>query len=181
MISHASILSGVTILFLANKAWSDQSPRHLSYHEILANEVNKRKEEVSSSDTSMSFVKKGFNMEKNPLKDSVRMPGTFWCGKGFRTDAHQEMGGYTGTDRCCRQHDLGCPLSIEPDETKYGLHNTRFYTAMHCSCDERFRSCLKMAHTQAADIVGHLFFNLSKTKCFVFEKKKVCTQYNWWE
>ena len=61
--------------------------------------------------------------------------------------------------RCCRHHDLGCPISIEPGQTRYGLTNVRIHTVMHCSCDERFRSCLKMARTQAADIVGNLFFN----------------------
>ena len=24
------------------------------------------------------------------------------------------MGGYTGADRCCRHHDLGCPLRLLP-------------------------------------------------------------------
>ena len=124
-------------------------------------------------------MKKGSNMEGS-VKDLVRMPGTLWCGKGWRTDGGQEVGGYAGADRCCRQHDLGCPLSIEPGEEKWGLTNTRYHTVMHCKCDQRFRSCLKMAKTQAADIVGNIFFNVGKTKCFVFEKRSKCTDYNWW-
>ena len=32
------------------------------------------------------------------------------CGKGWRADSPVDMGGYTGADRCCRHHDLGCPL-----------------------------------------------------------------------
>ena len=44
---------------------------------------------------------------------------------------------------------------------------------MHCSCDERFRSCLKMSRTQAADIVGNLFFNIFDIPCFVFSKEVV--------
>eukprot|EP00092_Neocalanus_flemingeri_P092349 GFUD01117218.1.p1 GENE.GFUD01117218.1~~GFUD01117218.1.p1 ORF type:complete len:137 (-),score=27.94 GFUD01117218.1:100-510(-) len=83
------------------------------------------------------------------------------------------MGGYAGADRCCRHHDLGCPISIEPGQTRYGLTNVRIHTVMHCSCDQRFRSCLKMARTQAADIVGNLFFNVADIPCFVFSKAKV--------
>ena len=47
------------------------------------------------------------------------MPGTYWCGKGWRADSAKSMGGYAGADRCCRHHDLGCPISIEPGQTKY--------------------------------------------------------------
>ena len=101
------------------------------------------------------------------------MPGTAWCGKGRRVDSAKSMGGYSGADRCCRHHDLGCPISIEPGQTKYGLTNVRIHTVMHCSCDERFRSCLKMARTMAADIVGNLFFNTINIPCFTFSKQKV--------
>ena len=125
------------------------------------------------------------------------MPGTQWCGKGWRVDNAISMGGYAGADRCCRHHDLACPISIEPGKTMYGLTNVRIHTVMHCSCDERFRSCLKMAGTQAADIVGNLFFNTINIPCFVFDKEKVhkywiinvqkmtesfqvCSLRNWW-
>merc|ERR1712243_284107 len=90
------------------------------------------------------------------------------------------MGGYSGADRCCRHHDLGCPISIEPGQTKYGLTNVRIHTVMHCSCDERFRSCLKMARTTAADIVGNLFFNTINIPCFTFSAEKTCSARNWW-
>ena len=83
------------------------------------------------------------------------------------------MGGYAGADRCCRQHDLGCPISIEPGATEWGLTNQRIHTVMHCSCDERFRSCLKMARTQTADIVGNIFFNGANPPCFIIKTEKV--------
>ena len=127
----------------------------------------------------ISYLPPGTNMGSSG-KDLVRIPGTLWCGKGWRTDGAQRMGGYTGADRCCRQHDLGCPLSIEPGEVKWGLSNNRVHTVMHCKCDERFKSCLKMAKTQAADIVGNIFFNIANTKCFVFEKQTQCMARNWW-
>jgi secretory phospholipase A2 len=128
----------------------------------------------------IDFVSAGYNEQQTLPKDMVRMPGTKWCGPGWRTDKAQKFGGYAGTDRCCRHHDLGCPLSIGPGERLYGLLNTHFHSLMHCSCDDRFRSCLKMAHTQAADIVGNLFFNVGSTPCFVFKIESVCKSWNWW-
>ena len=44
----------------------------------------------------------------------------------------------------------------------------------------RFRNCLKLVRTQAADIVGNLFFNVINIPCFVFSKEPVCTARNWW-
>ena len=127
---------------------------------------------VSRTNFQLLHVAKGANKERG-WKDAVRMPGTNWCGKGWRADQARSMGGYSGADRCCRQHDLGCPISIEPGQTEYGLTNVRFHTVMHCDCDERFSSCLKMARTQAADIVGNLFFNVAYIPCFVFSKQQV--------
>jgi len=122
----------------------------------------------------------GTNKEKAPVKALVRMPGTKWCGIGWRTDTVMQFGGYARLDRCCRHHDLACPISIDPGETKHGLKNFRYHTVMHCSCDDRFRSCLKMADSQAADIVGTAFFNIGNTHCFVFKMESVCLRSNWW-
>merc|ERR1719461_2517860 len=139
----------------------------------------KNNTDIKDEKIELRFVPKGTNKEKN-WEDAIRMPGTNWCGKGWRADHARSMGGYAGADRCCRQHDLGCSISIEPGTTQYGLTNQRIHTVMHCSCDERFRSCLKMARTQAADIMGNLFFNIADIPCFVFSKQVVCTSRNWW-
>ena len=162
----------------------DIEPRKLTSEEIKANQNlpidslldSRRKHNSSSGGSRTNFQllhpAKGTNKERS-WKDAVRMPGTNWCGKGWRADQARSMGGYSGADRCCRQHDLGCPISIEPGMTEYGLTNVRFHTVMHCDCDERFSSCLKMARTVAADIVGNLFFNVAYIPCFVFTKKQV--------
>jgi len=131
------------------------------------------------NNTRYTVLPKGTNREKT-MSDGARMPGTNWCGKGFRADAFSSLGSYSRADRCCRQHDLGCPESIPAGGEKYGLQNMRFHAIMHCTCDERFRSCLGMARTRAADIVGKMFFNVIRTPCFVFTRKKVCTQKTWW-
>ena len=49
----------------------------------------------------------------------------------------------------------------------------KFTQVMHCSCDDRFRSCLKMVDSQASAIVGNFFFNVGNTKCFVFKMEEV--------
>ncbi|CAG7834230.1 unnamed protein product, partial [Allacma fusca] len=70
------------------------------------------------------------------LGEAFRMPGTKWCGRGFTAADAKDLGGYTGADKCCRTHDLGCPFYIESMSEKYGLFNWRIYTVMHCRCDE---------------------------------------------
>jgi len=152
------------------------SPRltpHFSSTPLLTPGINIRNK------TGYIPVPKGTNSKKS-IGDVARMPGTNWCGKGFRADGFASLGSYSSTDRCCRQHDLGCPESINPGETKYGLQNTKFYAVMHCTCDERFRSCLGMSRTRAADIVGNMFFNVIQIPCFIFTRKQVCTKRTWW-
>ena len=172
--------------FPPSKCQSNLSPRRLTVTEVLAKDSVELQtllspptktatvdQQISISKTvPLSHLPKGTHQEAG-TKDAIRMPGTSWCGKGWRVDSAKSMGGYSGADRCCRHHDLGCPISIEPGQTKYSLTNVRIHTVMHCSCDERFRSCLKMARTKAADIVGNLFFNLADIPCFVFSKAKV--------
>lgn len=114
------------------------------------------------------------------ISDTMRMPGTKWCGKGWRADRFEELGAYSGADKCCRQHDLGCPVSIGPLESKFGLFNWRLYPAMHCTCDERFRSCLKLTNSASANVVGSMFFNVIGTPCFMFSPRRVCTERTWW-
>merc|ERR1712130_442249 len=177
--------------FALTMAVVDYDPRKLVSGEIIEDKtlsINSltslpKKNRTQSSEQriyKLKHVAKGTNKQKNWKLDAIRMPGTNWCGKGWRADDAGSMGGYAGADRCCRQHDLGCPISIEPGATQWGLTNQRIHTVMHCSCDERFRSCLKMARTQAADIVGNLFFNIADIPCFVFSKQVICTSRNWW-
>ena len=167
---------------LSVEASIDLPPRKLTSAEVktdsnpplgsLFSTAKQNSTSSSGANFQLKHVAKGTNKEKG-WKDAVRMPGTNWCGKGWRADSARSMGGYSGADRCCRQHDLGCPISIEPGVTEFGLTNVRFHTVMHCDCDERFSSCLKMARTQAADLVGNLFFNVAHIPCFVFSREKV--------
>ncbi|XP_052871911.1 uncharacterized protein LOC128277490 isoform X2 [Anopheles cruzii] len=118
--------------------------------------------------------------QRRDLSSMLRVPGTKWCGKGWSARNYVEMGGYSKADRCCRQHDLSCPFWMLGFETKYGLFNWRVNTLMHCSCDERFRTCLKMADSSDANLVGKLFFNIVQMKCFVLKPESVCVKKSWW-
>jgi len=44
----------------------------------------------------------------------------------------------------------------------------------------RFRTCLKMADTGPANLIGKLFFNIVQTKCFVLKAEKLCVKRSWW-
>ena len=166
------------------QATQDIVPRKLTEKEIKTDSLlpisslfsalkqNSPGESPPSSNSKFNYVAKGTGKEAGWV-NAARMPGTNWCGKGWRTDSARLLGGYSGADRCCRQHDLGCPISIEPGKTEYGLTNVRFHTVMHCDCDERFSSCLKMARTESANIVGNLFFNVAHIPCFVFSNTEV--------
>ncbi|CAB3376689.1 Hypothetical predicted protein [Cloeon dipterum] len=117
---------------------------------------------------------------RRELMDIMRLPGTKWCGRGNTARRFSHLGGFSGADKCCRVHDTACPFYIDAFEEKYGLLNWRVSTIMHCACDERFRTCLKLTGTGAANMVGKLFFNVVQTKCFVLKIEKVCKKYSWW-
>ncbi|XP_043199587.1 uncharacterized protein LOC122369155 isoform X1 [Amphibalanus amphitrite] len=117
---------------------------------------------------------------RRDLLDVFRVPGTKWCGKGYTATTYSTLGGYAGADRCCRHHDKKCPYWIGSLEEKYGLFNWGISTLNHCACDERFHTCLKMTGSGAANMVGKIFFNIVRTKCFVLKKRTECVKSSWW-
>ncbi|KAH9417052.1 hypothetical protein DERP_013166 [Dermatophagoides pteronyssinus] len=134
------------------------------------------------------IINNNVNDDKNLLRsrrrtrtkrDSLLFPGTKWCGKGSNGKVFEDLGDYSFADRCCRDHDR-CKYSIGPFENQYHLFNYRFHYVSHCSCDERFRSCLKVANSGAANLVGKIYFNVVKTKCFMFKMDDMCTDRTWW-
>ncbi|XP_066586601.1 phospholipase A2 hemilipin-like isoform X2 [Prorops nasuta] len=108
------------------------------------------------------------------------VPGTKWCGRGHRASKYTNLGGFGVADACCRRHDTACPFFIPAFETRYGLFNWGISTLMHCACDERFRTCLKMASASSANFIGKIFFNVLQTKCFVLKAQKTCVKQSWW-
>lgn len=111
-------------------------------------------------------------------RDLFMMPGTQWCGRGHRATKYTNLGGFGVADACCRKHDTACPVFIPAFETRYGFFNWGISSMMHCACDERFRTCLRMAGTASADFIGKIFFDVLRTKCFVLKTHKICLQRN---
>ncbi|XP_059608681.1 uncharacterized protein LOC132256346 isoform X1 [Phlebotomus argentipes] len=120
------------------------------------------------------------NRQRRDLSNVLIIGNTKWCGRGFIATKYTDMGGFSKADRCCRQHDKSCPFWITGFQTKYGIFNWRVGTLSHCKCDYRFRTCLKMADSPDANIVGKIFFNIVQSKCFILKPEKYCKQRSWW-
>ncbi|XP_011870580.1 PREDICTED: uncharacterized protein LOC105563540 isoform X1 [Vollenhovia emeryi] len=113
-------------------------------------------------------------------RELFMIPGTQWCGRGDRATKYTNLGGFGMADACCRKHDTSCPFYIPAFETRYGVFNWRISSMMHCACDERFRTCLKMAGTTSADFIGKIFFDVLQSKCFILKPQKICVKRSWW-
>ncbi|XP_001354773.2 acidic phospholipase A2 PA4 [Drosophila pseudoobscura] len=114
--------------------------------------------------------------KRRQLSDWLIAPNTRWCGRGnLANGTYNDLGGASMADKCCRKHDH-CQLWIDGMSTRYDLFNYRPYTLSHCSCDRRFRTCLKMAGDEAANAIGKLFFNVVQTQCFSLRVETVCLE-----
>ena len=59
-------------------------------------------------------------LTQNPLRrgrrslaaTSGRMPGTNWCGGGWRAERFEQLGSYGPTDKCCRLVKYNSTLSF---------------------------------------------------------------------
>lgn len=113
------------------------------------------------------------------LNELLILPGTHWCGNEDMASSYSDLSGFVGADSCCRTHDM-CPVNIHGLTRKYGIYNSRLTTISHCACDERFRACLRKSKTGASNMVGTVFFDVVKTRCFVFKMEKTCKKWSWW-
>ena len=81
-----------------------------------------------------------YNVNKHFLFLIIK--GTLWCGKGNIAKDCEDLGEYSETDKCCREHDM-CPYVFSTNEPNYnGFMLPGFHTISHCECDNRFFSCL---------------------------------------
>uniref|UniRef100_A0A3P9BLR5 phospholipase A2 n=1 Tax=Maylandia zebra TaxID=106582 RepID=A0A3P9BLR5_9CICH len=112
------------------------------------------------------------------VKRGFIVPGTLWCGSGNKAPSYSDLGVFSETDRCCREHDQ-CRHTILSFHSEFGIFNSNIFTMSHCDCDNKFRSCLVEADDGIADVVGYTFFNLLKMHCFTFSHRLQCTQRNW--
>ncbi|XP_026153714.1 group 3 secretory phospholipase A2 [Mastacembelus armatus] len=112
------------------------------------------------------------------VKRGIIVPGTLWCGSGNKAPSFEDLGVFTNTDSCCREHDQ-CKHTILSFHSGFGVFNSNIFTMSHCDCDNQFRSCLMGANDSISTVVGYTFFNLLKMQCFEFAHRLQCTQRNW--
>lgn len=133
----------------------------------------------SSDPQEQQSAGESLQRHKRAIADWFLSPNTKWCGRGHSAERYHQLGGASRADMCCRQHDY-CKLNIPGMTTKWDLFNYRPYTISHCSCDQRFRTCLKTADSSDANMVGKVFFNIVQSKCFVLKPETMCTKTSWW-
>ncbi|XP_063369609.1 uncharacterized protein LOC134657940 [Cydia amplana] len=123
---------------------------------------------VGSLASGVSSVANVANSVVDAFKDRVQAiyPGTLWCGDGHSAQARSsDLGLFFYTDTCCRQHDA-CKIFILAGDSKYGLTNTGLFTRSHCSCDAKFRECLKKTNSLISAQIGLTYFNVLGPQCF---------------
>lgn len=65
--------------------------------------------------------------------------GTLFCGQDNIADNSGELGLFSTTDSCCRDHDH-CKHGIPAGEKKYGLSNTGLFTRLTSHDSKKFIS-----------------------------------------
>ncbi|XP_050355926.1 uncharacterized protein LOC126777086 [Nymphalis io] len=123
---------------------------------------------ISSLASGVTSVANVANSMVDVFKDRVQAiyPGTIWCGDGHSAQARSgDLGLFFFTDTCCRQHDA-CKMYISAGETKFGLTNTGLFTRSHCSCDAKFRECLRKTNSLVSAQIGLTYFNVLGPQCF---------------
>ncbi|KAM6903017.1 group 3 secretory phospholipase A2 [Xenentodon cancila] len=167
-LDHPVVNLDLSSLFEGNQCVSLASPDFKERAEKRrARSVGGPGEDGSSGVTVHHRVKRGFIV-----------PGTLWCGSGNKAPSYQDLGLFSDTDSCCREHDQ-CKHTILSFHSQFGVFNSNIFTMSHCDCDNRFRSCLREANDRISGVVGYTFFNLLKMHCFTFSHQLQCAQRNW--
>ncbi|XP_019134216.1 group 3 secretory phospholipase A2 [Larimichthys crocea] len=112
------------------------------------------------------------------VKRGFIVPGTLWCGSGNKAPSYADLGVFSETDSCCREHDQ-CKHTILSFQSEFGVFNSNIFTMSHCDCDNKFHSCLTEAKDSISNVVGYTFFNLLKMHCFEFSHRLQCAERNW--
>uniref|UniRef100_A0A8C6KXG4 phospholipase A2 n=1 Tax=Nothobranchius furzeri TaxID=105023 RepID=A0A8C6KXG4_NOTFU len=116
---------------------------------------------------------------KHPrVKRGFIVPGTLWCGSGNKAPSYTDLGVFSNTDSCCREHDQ-CKHTILSFQSGFGVFNSNIFTMSHCDCDKTFRSCLREANDRISEVVEYTFFNLLKMHCFTLSNRLQCAERNW--
>ncbi|CAG2055071.1 unnamed protein product [Timema podura] len=112
--------------------------------------------------------------ENNRTKQNYEslMKRTRWCGAGNVARNNKDIGLFTDTDNCCKNHD-SCDDIILAGKTKHELTNPSLFTRSNCKCDEEFYRCLKNVNTLISINIGALYFNKLKIMCFKYDHPRL--------
>ncbi|XP_054613504.1 group 3 secretory phospholipase A2 isoform X4 [Dunckerocampus dactyliophorus] len=77
------------------------------------------------------------------VKRGFIVPGTLWCGSGNKAPSYDDLGVFSDTDSCCREHDQ-CKHTILSFHSQFGVFNSNIFTMSHCDCDSKCKES-KMA------------------------------------
>ncbi|XP_060528399.1 uncharacterized protein LOC132703264 [Cylas formicarius] len=128
--------------------------------------------ETSGLDTNNSFFHGAILSFKAKVQGIY--PGTKWCGKGNVAESQNDLGAFSGSDNCCKDHD-NCLDFILPGKVRFGLKNNGLFRRSSCKCDGDFYNCLKRVKSPASDQVGYTYFTILGPQCFL---KVDCSQQN---
>ncbi|KAJ6644289.1 Phospholipase A2 [Pseudolycoriella hygida] len=144
-------------------------PRPSSTDEKIMLRPHKISSQTDGLDVRLKFL---FEIsDKNESNDSdarqlqLILPGTLWCGDGNTAQSDQDLGLFSETDHCCRQHDF-CPTYIEAGQSFMNLENVGIFTRSLCECDFAFYKCLKKVDSILSNRIGQTYFNVLKPQCF---------------
>lgn len=149
-----------------------------SGNELPINEGQVTKLNSSEIDELIKNCSKNYlwQTEETQREKRAIFPGTKWCGVGNIAHSYSDLGRERKLDKCCREHDH-CPDFIKPFTYKYGLFNWSLFTRSHCSCDRKFKDCLKqeeLTENTSATLVYNMFFKFLNITCFEKKTAPVC-------
>ncbi|XP_014473775.1 PREDICTED: uncharacterized protein LOC106743936 [Dinoponera quadriceps] len=107
----------------------------------------------------------GDTLNKMGKEFQLIFPGTKWCGDGDIAVSDDDLGRFSGLDKCCRAHDK-CYKDIAANDTLGNLKNDGLFTKSACSCDSEFYNCLKAVNCPIANQIGWTYFNILQPQCF---------------
>lgn len=168
-------------------AWSDRAYENSDVYDAFDNNGDTESDTDTDSDSDIEMdndeigedttnARSVLSRKRRGFDEWLIAPHTRWCGRGnTANNNYNQLGGAADADRCCRRHDH-CPFYISAFSSRYELFNYRPYTLSHCSCDRRFRACLKMNNDEPSNTIGQFFFNMVPSQCFILRNERKCLE-----
>ncbi|XP_034946608.1 phospholipase A2-like [Chelonus insularis] len=184
MIFHQKIVFLVlstTFIFLLNSHTSMLDHKKLSNDSVEVLYLDN----VSINDFEV-LKNKDYNNTVVKNKRSLVFPGTLWCGIQNVAVYDEDLGFFSLTDACCREHQR---CSFEDDRSSGNgptprnsvpsvLAGERYKGEAICRCEKRFYRCLRRTNTIISRNLGRLYFNIIQRTCFTYDHPSLyCVKY----